>query len=102
MLSGPSTNWLFCSGGSSSRGGSSSSEPGSIQADQKQTACPADVAAVAVIIIALVELAAAETGMALWGTPPGVAFRWGFSKFQTYAEASWVLQKITGNSGRSA
>ena len=24
-----------------------------------------------------------------------VAFRWRFWKFQTYAEASWVLQKIT-------
>ena len=30
------------------------------------------------------------------------AFRWRFWKMQTYAGASWVLQKITENSGMSA
>ena len=30
-----------------------------------------------------------------------VAFKWRFSKIQTYAVASWVLQKITENSGTS-
>ena len=36
------------------------------------------------------------------GSGRSVAFSWRFGEFQTYAEASWVLQKITEKSGMSA
>ena len=57
------------------------------------------------IMLLLVVINVIMSGLAWFSgvlVPGSVAFRWRFWKIHTYAEASWVLQKITENAGTLA